>query len=201
MKKNQRQLQKEMTRQHITEIALKQFAKTGLTTTKTSDIAKAANVSHGTIFSHFKTQEGLLNAVIEAAGTKINKRLHQLVSGKGSVYEVLEAHIAGLMEFEDFYTRLVIEGRFIPTEARNTLIMIQSTVSFHLNQAVDNEVELGKLAAMPNHMIFNGWIGLIHYYLSNNDLFAPGQSVLKRYGNELIIYYTNLLKGAKKKDE
>ena len=193
MPETQRQLQKKHTRAHIIETALKLYSEFGLIATRTSDIAEAAKLSHGTIFAHFSTQDELLISVIDEFGSRINKRLHELASGKSGVSEVLEAHLAGLIEFEEFYSKLVIESRLLPKEARNTFLMIQSAISFHLSQALEREMEEGSIIQQPIHLLFNGWVSLIHYYLTNNDLFAPKESVLKRYGQELLKYYMRLI--------
>jgi AcrR family transcriptional regulator len=194
MAKTQRQIQKDQTRKHIVETAFKLFAQQGITATTTADIAKAANVSHGTVFVHFATQEMLLNTVIEEFGTRVSLRLHELVASDKSLREVLEAHLKGLAEFEAFYTRLVIEGRLLPESARNAFIMIQSSISFHISQAAEREMKAGTIEPYPVHLLFNTWLGLIHYYLTNNDLFAPGESVLNRYGQELLEYYMRLIR-------
>lgn len=193
MIKTQRQIQKDQTRRRLIETALAQFARKGLTTTRTADIARAAAVSHGTIFAHFPTQEALLNAVIEEFGARVSLRLHELAAGNGSLRDVLAAHLRGLTEFEGFYTRLVIEGRLLPESARNTFILIQSAISFHLSQAAEREMAEGILRPYPIHLLFNTWIGLIHYYLANSDLFAPEGSVLERYGQELLEHYMGLI--------
>lgn len=193
MTKTQRQLQKEQTRQHLLETALEQFARHGLTTTRTADIAKAAQVSHGTVFAHFSTQEALLNAAIEEFGARVALRLHELVAGNSGLREVLAAHLQGLTEFEAFYIRLVTEGRLLPESARNTLLIIQSALSFHLSQAAEREMNAGTIGRYPLHLLFNTWMGLIHYYLANNDLFAPGESVLACYGQELLEHFMSLL--------
>ena len=197
MQENQRQKQKNQTRKHIIETALNQYAAEGLIKTPTSAVAKAAKVSHGTIFAHFSTQDELLIAVIDEFGSRINMRLHELASGKSGVHGVLEAHLEGLTEFEGFYTRLVIENPLLPKDVRNTFIMIQSTISYHLCQEIDREIKEGNILPLPTHMVFNGWIGLIHYYLTNNDLFSPGESVLKRHGKDLLRYYMSLIKPKK----
>jgi len=44
------------------------------------------------------------------------------------------------------------------------------------------------------YIIFNTWLGLIHYYLQNSELFAPGASVLKQQGNELVKHFLELIK-------
>lgn len=188
---NRRQMQKRETQSRIIETALKLFAENGFARTSTLAVAKEAKVSHGTIFAHFKTQEELLIAAISEFGDRINKRLHELAGGRNGLEEVLKAHLEGLAEFEEFYIRLVTEIRLLPVEVRDTFTIIQSAVSFHISQAYEREeVSLKKL---PVHMVFNGWIGLLHYYLGNNDLFSPGQSVLGRYGEELADYYIKLI--------
>ncbi|MFZ7103388.1 MAG: TetR/AcrR family transcriptional regulator [Peptococcaceae bacterium] len=191
--KTQRQVQKEQTRKHLMETAFRQFAEKGLTTTRTADIAKAAKVSHGTVFAHFPTQEALLNAVIEEFGVRVSRRLHELAAGHTGLREVLAAHLKGLREFEAFYTRLVIEGRLLPESARNAFIIIQSSISFHISQAAEREQQTGTIAVYPLHLLFNTWIGLLHYYLANNDLFAPGESVIERYGQELLEHFMSLM--------
>ncbi len=190
--KTKRQLQKETTRSHLIETAFQQFAEKGITATKSSDIAEAARVSHGTVFVHFSTQEDLLNAVIEEFGERISLRLHELAAGNNSLREILEAHLKGLTEFEEFYSKLVIEVRLLPESARNTFLIIQSSISFHISQAAEREMKEGIIRPCPIHLLFNTWTGLIHYYLSNSDIFAPEGSVLKRYGEELLKYYYKL---------
>jgi AcrR family transcriptional regulator len=189
----QRQMRKDQTRKHLIETAFELFARQGLTTTRTSDIAKAAKVSHGTVFAHFSTQEALLNAVIEDFGIRISQRLHKLAACNNSLRDVLAAHLRGLTEFEAFYTKLVIEGRLLPESARNAFIIIQSTISFHLSQAAEREMREGTIESCPIHLLFNTWVGLIHYYLANNDLFAPEESVLVRYGQELLEFYMGIV--------
>ncbi len=200
MKENKRQLQKKITRQKIIEAAVRQFAINGLTTTRTADVAGEAGVSHGTIFAHFHTQEELLTAVIEDVGERINTRLHQVACDQKGFDLALKAHINVLTEFESFYTRLVIENRLLPKQARDTFLMLQSTVSFHLSQAIQKEVEAGSIKKLPEDMVFNGWTGLVHYYITNNDLFAPESSVLKACGEKMIEFYLNMVNINKRED-
>lgn len=193
MLETKRQKQKHLTRKHLIEIALKQFGEKGITVTRTADIARHAKVSHGTIFVHFSTQEDLLIAVVEEFGIRMTQRLHELVDTNSSLFEVLEAHIAGLIEFESFYTRLIIERRLLSESVRNTYIMIQSTISFHIGIAAEKEIEQGLIRKLPIHLIYNTWIGLIHYYITNGDLFCSSGSVLKQYCQELLQHYISLI--------
>jgi AcrR family transcriptional regulator len=190
---NQRLQQKYQTRNLLIETALKLFAANGFANTTTAAISKAAGVSHGTVFAHFGTQEELLSAIIDEFGNRINSRLHELASERNSLRELLEAHVEGLMEFEDFYCSLVCEKGLLPVEAKNTFTIIQSTISFHISQALEREISEGSIKNLPVHMVFNAWIGLLHHYITNNDLFCPGGSVLQRYVQELINYYMSVI--------
>lgn len=190
---NKRQEQKEKTRNYIIDVALNQFAKDGLTTTRTSDIANAANLSHGSIFAHFPTREALLDEVIEEFGTRVTNRLHELAEENCGMRELLWAHLRGIEEYEAFYTRLISEASLLHESARNTLIGIQSAISFHLIQVAEREMESSKIIKMPLNLMFNTWVGLINYYLMNRDLFAPGESVISRYGQQLVDHYMNLI--------
>lgn len=193
MQKSTRENQKIETRKHIIEVAMSQFAKDGLTLARTSDIAKAAKVSHGTIFAHFPTRELLLDTVIEEFGMRITNRLHELVNNNCEMREVLEAHLRGIEEHEAFYTRLVAEGRLLSESSRNCLIMIQSVISFHIIQIAEREIKNQKIQSQPIDLLFNTWVGLIHHYLINGDLFAPEGYVIEKYGEQLIDHYINLI--------
>jgi AcrR family transcriptional regulator len=190
---NKRQLQKEQTKQLLLRAAFDQFEKNGIMATRMSDIAEAANVSHGTVFVHFATQEVLITTVIEEFGEKMVARIHELADRTGSVREVLQAHLNGIMEYEGFYTRLVIEARMLPATSRNTLIMINSAISHHLSQVAQREMQAGTIAQMPVHLLFNTWMGLVNYYLINGDLFVSEGSVLQQYGQTLLDHYLSLI--------
>jgi len=188
-----RQQQKEQTRRKLLDTALNAFAQNGILATRMSDIAEAAGVSHGTVFLHFDTQEALISAIIEDFGFRMATRTHELAGASGSVKEILSAHLQGIREQEGFYTRLVIEASQLPGAARNALISIQSAISFHISQAAQREMDAGSIKHMPVALLFNTWIGLVHYYLSNGDLFAPGKSVIETCGPMLLEHFNDLI--------
>jgi AcrR family transcriptional regulator len=191
--KNNRQTQKEQTRQRLLEVAQIEFAQRGILATRMSDIAAAAQVSHGTVFAHFATQELLTVAVIQEFGERMARRTHELAGSSARLRDVLAAHLTGIQEYEGLYTRLVLEGRALPQPARDTLISIQSAISVHISQAAERDMQAGLTKVMPLPLLFNTWVGLVHYYLANADLFAPGESVIQRYGPILLEHYMSLI--------
>lgn len=185
--------QKAQTRGRLVDKAIEVFARDGLVTTRTIDIARAAGVSHGTVFLHFPTREDLLFSVLESFCERVARRMHELVGAKGSLREVLAAHLQGIEENEDFYARLVMEGHLLPKGARSMLIGIHTAISKHLGIVVKKEIKAGAIPPLPLHLVFNGWIGLVHRYLIDKDIFAPEGSVIARYGRELLDFYIFLL--------
>jgi hypothetical protein len=103
---------------------------------------------------------------------------------------LLRAHLAGINEYEPFYTRLVIENRLLPQAARDAWIGIQSAISFHFSRIVTKEWPSADTA-----LLFNTWMGLVHYYLINGDLFAPEGHVVSRYTETLVTFYIKLTAG------
>lgn len=194
MKKTQRQLQKEQTRNSIIEAAFIEFAKSGIISTKTSDIANAANVSHGTIFSHFPNKEILIDEVISEFKTIIATRLHELSLGSCEMKEILKAHIIGISEYEDFYTRLILESRMLNKSARNTVISLQSTIAVHIIEIAEKDMINGSIKMMSLDLFFNTWLGLVHYYILNSDLFEGKGLFYERYGDMLIEHFLNLVR-------
>jgi AcrR family transcriptional regulator len=193
MKQTKRQLQKEQTQQRILESAIEVFARQGILVTRMSDIAEEAGVSHGTVFAHFESQEALLSAVIEQFGLRMGQRTHALATASSSLRDVLLAHLKGIQENEAFYTRLVIETRGLLKVARETLISIQSAISFHISQAAERAMDNGTITKMPISLLFNTWVGLVHYYLANGDMFSPDGTVIETCGEVLIDHFMKLI--------
>jgi AcrR family transcriptional regulator len=192
-KPRNREDQKRATRLRLIEAAIRVFARRGILASSTAEVAREASLSHGSVFAHFGTQEALISAVIEAFGEALARRLHELAASGAGTREVLEAHLRGLAEREDFYARLVVEAPLLPRRARDSLVAIQSSVCHHLSPAVEADLRRGRIRPMPLHLLFNTWIGLVHHYLANRDLFAPGASVIERRGGEILGHFMSLL--------
>ena len=188
-----RRLQKAQTREKIIAAAIKVYSEQGFTAPTTA-IANEAGISHGSVFVHFPTVESLLICLLEIFLKDLTHELHSLSEYGNDIAKLLEMHIDVLVKHEAFYKRLVSEAVCLPEEAKNTFIAIQSTLSIHFLQVLEHEINKGKIKNVPLHMLFNTWLGLIHYYLLNSDLFAPRESVLTRYKSALIECFISLIR-------
>src|SRR6516162_7652672 len=106
--------QKEQTRQRLIATAMELFAEKGIMSTTTGEIAKALNMSHGNVFIHFATRDDLVNAVIDEFGKHLAMEFKREINHDRGLHAVLKAHLGVLEEFEEFYTRLVIESPLLP---------------------------------------------------------------------------------------
>jgi hypothetical protein len=111
-----------------------------------------------------------------------------------SLKSVLQAHLRALAEFEPFYGRLVTEAPLLPEKVRGTLLMLHAFVSGQLDAAAQREHQAGRVRAVGRVLLFNTWIGLVHHYLVNRDLFVSEGSVLSRHGEVLVEHFMSLMK-------
>jgi AcrR family transcriptional regulator len=194
-----REAQKRETRQRILDAASRVFAREGIIASTTASVAREAGVAQGSVFVHFGNQEALIVAVIQDFGEAVSLRLHELIEAGAGTRAVLEAHLRGIGEREGFYARLVVEAPLLPAGARQSLVLIQSAISFHLAPAIEADERSGKIKVMPLALLFNTWLGLVHYYLANHELFAPGASAIDRRGNELLDHFMSLISKGERK--
>ncbi len=185
---------KQRTRLLLIDTAIDLMGERGIAATRTVDVAERSGVAHGTVFVHFPTREDLVDAVAESHAGQIAGRLQELAGRAATVHDVLAAHLEGIGEHEPFYARLVMEGPLLPPHARATLLGIQSAISGHLARAAEEEMDEWHIRRMPVHLLFNTWLGLVHHYLVNRELFAPGDSVVDRCGPVLLDHYLALVR-------
>lgn len=191
-----RKEQKEKTKALLLQKAYQEFSLKGIQSTKTLDIAKAAGVAHGTIFMHFPTRDDLLMQVVADFGMKIGKSFQEGLGNdeNGNVEQVLAIHLKVLEEFEFFYTELLLAGAALPKEIKNHLTLIQSGIAHYLNRELQKAIAAKTIRHLPLPFLLNTWLGLVHYYLMQRELFAPGRSVIAAKGQELLNEFLNLVK-------
>jgi AcrR family transcriptional regulator len=189
-----RQEQKVVTRQRLVNAAMSLFARKGIVNTTTADVAKSIRMSHGVVFLHFSRRDDLVIAVIDEFGRRLSGEFRQAFENDLGLRAVLQAHLRVLAEFEPFYARLVTEAPMLPPKVRSTLMMLHAAVSYALFRALERERKAGHARKIPRPLLFNTWIGLVHHYLVNRDVFATGNSVIVEQGDTLVNHFMSLVK-------
>lgn len=194
--RNQRVLQKSHTRRRILDKAKVMCARRGFTHTRTIDVARAARVSHGSVFVHFPTREDLMTAVVSETAREITDELHALAASGASLRDALVAHLRCLAEREGQVRWLLLEAPLLPKGFHLAWVGLQSAIAFHLSRAAERDMAEGRVRRMPLHLLFNTWIGLVHHYLINRELYSPGRSVLEEHGSALLDHFMSLISPA-----
>lgn len=190
----QRAAQKAETRARILHQAKQLCARRGFNRTRTIDVARAARVSHGAVFVHFPSREALMSAVIAEMAREITDALHAQIAHGGSLRDVLEAHLACVEQREDEIRWLLLEGPTLPAGFSAAWIGMQSAISSYIAQQAEREMAAKRIRQMPVHLLFNTWVGLLHHYLINRDMFAPKRSVVRVHGRALLDHFMDLVR-------
>src|SRR5881628_637490 len=140
------------------------------------------------------TRDRLVNAAMALFGRRLGVEFRQALEQDLGLRAVLRAHLRVLAEFEPFYARLVIEAPLLPPKVRSTLLMLHAAVSQRLFLALERERKAGRARRLERPLLFNTWIGLVHHYLVNRDLFATGDSVIAEQGDTLVQHFMTLVK-------
>jgi AcrR family transcriptional regulator len=188
-----RQEQKAATRNRLVEGAMALFIRKGILLTTTADIAKAIGMSHGVVFLHFPKRDDLVIAVIDEFARHLSAEFRAALEQEHGLRALLHAHLRVLQKFEPFYARLVTEAPLLPEKVRGTLLMTQAYVSSELFKSIEAERKAGHARAFERALLFNTWIGLVHHYLINRDVFATGESVIAEQGDGLVEHFMKLV--------
>jgi AcrR family transcriptional regulator len=194
MEKVTRKEQKIKTRAGLVVQAESLFSSNGIANTTTADIAKSLKVSHGTLFVHFSTRDELVKAVVDEFGERLSAALGKRFEADLKLKELLKAHVAVLAEFEDFYMRLISESQMLPGHIRSIVYSINASLSYRFYRAAKIEMDKGQIRKMTQVLFFNTWMGLLHYYIMNRDLFSERTPILNEVGDELLRHFFYLIK-------
>lgn len=189
---NNRKDQREQSMQDILEATLALVRKNGFVATNTIDIAKKAGVSNGLIFSHFKTRDGLIQAVISDFESRYIKKFNSCHDPLGSLLKTLESHLEAIKEDEKVYTWLILENHTLPSQSRAAFLMCQNTINTKILPSIANNAQ-GKTA--ENKMLLITWNALVTYFLTNHDLYAPKGSVVDEKGKEIMSFFLAIAGG------
>ncbi|MDR0388882.1 MAG: TetR/AcrR family transcriptional regulator [Spirochaetaceae bacterium] len=191
--KGKRRLQKEKTREHIMETALRVYAEQGFSV-PVGMIAREAGLAHGSVFLHFPTTEDLLYSTLERFFKRLAEKTHALSGLNGELRTLLRGFLSIIEEHEAFYKHLIMEMHTLPPGTKHMLIALRSINAHHFGTAVKREIRRGRIKKLPPRLMFNTWMGMVYYYLQNGEWFAPGQSVIKRCKNDLVNSYIKLIR-------
>jgi len=112
---NARKRSQEETRNRLLESAAHLFALNGSKKTRTSDIAKGAEVAVGTVYLHFKDKDSLLKEVLKVALTRLKQEIAKYPAESNSLVENKMAALAAFTEHFPNLAAVLFDGGNLAT--------------------------------------------------------------------------------------
>lgn len=154
--------------------SLELFSEIGFENTKTNDIAKRANVSEGTVYSFFKTKEGILNAIV-------SKFIDEIIPNI-------------IFEFSDknFINNYSSFSEFIYTIVKDRLIFIQENLlqlKIIFQRILIDKDLVKKIEKIVVDGILQSISSILNYYKKNNIIIDLPNERIVRYLFSLTLSY------------
>lgn len=150
------------------------FSEIGFEKTTSLDIARRAEVSEGTVFSYFKTKEGILNTLLLLFFDQVIPETIELFTDQKVLCNdesvtvffrsMIEDRLNFLINNRDIikilFSRCLIDSSWF----EKTESIVQNNIVTPLNPILDNYKEKGELVNWPNERIIRNIISLMLSY-------------------------------------
>ena len=176
------------------------FSEIGFEKTTSLDIARRAEVSEGTVFSYFKTKEGILNALLLLFFDQVIPETIELFTDQKVLCNdesvtvffrsMIEDRLNFLINNRDIikilFSRCLIDSSWFET----TESIFQNNIVTPLNPILDNYKVKGELVNWPNERIIRNIISLMLSYAVPSILHSKAIDVGK-VSDEMIEILAN----------
>jgi AcrR family transcriptional regulator len=192
--KNKRQTSKEQTLNKIVEVTRQLIIQQGIITLNTVEIAKTANIAHGTIFAHFASKELLISHICQQELKKIALKLRELSENQSNeINNLLDKYLNLLAENEDFFVVISKDFPFLNPDLQKTIISNESIVRNILYQHIENGIKNGIYKNVDITMSLSFLIGCINLYLGRKEYFVTKTSIILEKKEKLIQTFLEIL--------
>lgn len=174
--------------QKVVEAAITMFAEKGYANTSTSEIAKAAGVSEGTIFRHYGTKENLLLAVVlpflkESLPGLAEELLSEIAPQNFDKFEnflraILKNRMAFLRANKEIFQVAVKEFMYHEALRKEILPYLSKGVGEHVNKVIDMFKARGELVDIPNKNLIRMIFTFMFSYFFMRFVLIPDDSPL-----------------------
>lgn len=188
--------QAQETRQHILDIALRLFSQQGVSSTSLAEIAKAAGVTRGAIYWHFKNKSDLFSEIWQRSENNISDlETEYQAKYPGDPLSVLREILAWILEATviEERRRLMMEIIFHKCEFVGEMEVVQQAQRDLCLASYDRiEIALKKCIAaeqLPANLLTRRAAILMRSYISGlveNWLFAPQTFDLRKDAREYV---------------
>lgn len=191
------------TRQHILDVALRLFSQQGVSSTSLAEIAKAAGVTRGAIYWHFKNKSDLFNEIWELSESSITDlEIEYRAKFPGDPLSVLREILVYILEatVNEERRRLMMEIIFHKCEFVGEMAVVQQAQRRLCLESYDRiEQTLHDCISakmLPANLLTRRTAILMRSFISGimeNWLFAPQSFDLKKEARDYVAILLEML--------
>lgn len=184
--------------------SLELFSEIGFENTKTNDIAKRANVSEGTVYSFFKTKEGILNAIVSEFMDEIIPNIifefsdKNFINNYSSFSEFIHTIVKdrlifiqeNLLQLKIIFQRILIDKDLVKIIEKIVVDGILQSISSILNYYKKNNI----IIDLPNERIVRYLFSLtLSYMIPQMIIEENGELDINEVTDEIVEFLTRAL--------
>ena len=184
--------------------SLELFSEIGFENTKTNDIAKRANVSEGTVYSFFKTKEGILNAIVSEFMDEIIPNIifefsdKNFINNYSSFSEFIHTIVKdrlifiqeNLLQLKIIFQRILIDKDLVKIIEKIVVDGILQSISSILNYYKKNSI----IIDLPNERIVRYLFSLtLSYMIPQMIIEENGELDINEVTDEIVEFLTRAL--------
>lgn len=184
---------KKQTKENIISAAIQLFESKGLIDTSTLDIAKIANVAHGTIFYYYPKRSDLIIAAIYTKMARMGYELHERSRYSENIEEICSLFIDGVLENRKFYSVIAKEVPLLPLNVQRMVFASMSGFSTHFVEVLKRGQKNKKVPEFSPKLAIFYWFGMINYLFAYPEMLGT-KKTLKKNKQKLIRMFVKMIK-------
>lgn len=191
---NKRQEAKLKSKQQIMTSALTLFMDIGILETSTLKIAETAQVSHGSIFTHFPNREVLITEVLEMEVFRITRDIEAICNRQNDVETLFDRYLEVLSNNERFLSRIYKELPFLSYALQLNVTALEAVMRNALYQAIKASSAMERTDDHHIKVALTAIFATISFYLRNDTLYAEGSSVIQSRKEDIQYTFNQLFR-------
>jgi len=185
--KNKRQIAKNKTLDRIIQAAKELIISHGIINLKTLDVAKQAQIAHGTLFAHFATKELLTAEICQIELKRIARKLKNIAENNTEITSLLFNYLTMIAKNESFYVVLAKEFPFLDIRVQQSILANETIIKNILFKKIEQGNETGEFRVSDITMSVSFFFASVNYYLSRKEYFVNGKEKLMNQKKKQII--------------
>ncbi len=194
-----RELQKLNTRNKITDVAENLFCEKGIINTKTIDIAKAAGIAHGTLFSHFETRDLLVETILNKKLEHFTEQFLETSHNQPQFFTAVNKLLDLIALHEVFFSVIFRELPLVNENLRNMIIYRFSIIELYVLKMFEAYLSSNSINTTLNpEIIIQHFFSLIIHYLNFRQILNFRTSVIMERKQTIMDTLTFFINGGRK---